>query len=135
MNSSIFLTKHNYNSIELFYCEIVCTTIFDNVAKCIRTFSVSPPPFQILCTGLKVISELARLKKMFLAIHARFSIMSCNALTYVFFKFSLLLIFLRIVCKRESHSYMQCFFQRISKRAVEKNWNIFFKVEKLSVPQ
>ena len=75
------------------YYVMVFTTIFDNVAKCICTFSVSPPLFQILCTGLKVISELAGLKKMFLAIHACFSIMSCNALTYVFFKFSLLLIF------------------------------------------
>ena len=44
MNLSTFYTKHTYNSILLFHCETVCTTIFNNVAKRIPTFQ-SPPPF------------------------------------------------------------------------------------------
>ena len=40
MNYSIFYTKHTYKWILLFHYVMVFTTIFDNVAKRIHTFSV-----------------------------------------------------------------------------------------------
>ena len=134
MNSSIFLTKHNYNSIELFYCEIVCTTIFDNVGKCIRTFSVSPP-FRSCARAWKwSVSWLGWRKCFWQYMHVS---VSCHVMLSLMYFLNLVFCwFFYAEFARESPIAICSVFSREFRKGQLKKIGIFFlKVEKLSVPQ